>query len=134
MHSNSARERQFDAIAKSTLLSSLCDDVFNGVFASPNAHELWKQIVENHEDLVDVANQKYHVLADELTSSKQLDNESALDMFSCLNTLVNEINNIDLKQVTNGEVNRKIICCLRKPDYDIINTVFAQGRLGQQDT
>ncbi|WVZ90596.1 hypothetical protein U9M48_036881 [Paspalum notatum var. saurae] len=97
--SNSARERQFDAIAKSTLLSSLRDDVFNRVFASPNAHELWKQIVENHEGSVDVANQKYHVLADELTSFKQFANESAHDMFSRLNTLVNEINNLGLKQV-----------------------------------
>ena len=42
-------ERQYDAIAKSILLSSLCDSVFNRVFANENAHKLWKQIVENHE-------------------------------------------------------------------------------------
>ena len=40
-------EKQYDAIAKSTLLSSLCDSVFNRVFACENAHKLWKQIVEN---------------------------------------------------------------------------------------
>jgi len=35
-------ERQYDAIAKSILLSSLCDSVFNCVFANENAHKLWK--------------------------------------------------------------------------------------------
>ena len=35
-------ERQYDAIAKSILLSSLCDSVFNHVFANENAHKLWK--------------------------------------------------------------------------------------------
>ncbi|WVZ97255.1 hypothetical protein U9M48_042805 [Paspalum notatum var. saurae] len=69
------------------------------------------------------------ILADELTSFKQLDNESANDMFSHLNTLVNEINNLGLKQVTNGEVNRKIIRCLRKPDYDIIKIVLLKEDL-----
>ena len=42
-------EKQYDAIAKSTLLSSLCDSIFNRVFACENAHKLWKKIVENHE-------------------------------------------------------------------------------------
>jgi len=128
-HSNTTRERQFDAIAKSTLLSSLCDDVFNRVFASPNTHELWKQIIENHEGSSDVASQKYHILADELTSFKQLATESAHDMFSRLNTLVNEINALGLKQLTDGEVNHKIIRCLRKPDYDIIKTILLKEDL-----
>ena len=51
-------EKQYDAIAKSTLLSSLCDSVFNRVFAYENAHKLWKQIVENHEGIKDVVNKK----------------------------------------------------------------------------
>ena len=42
-------ERQYDAIAKSILLSSLCDSVFNRVYACKDAHKLWTQIVENHE-------------------------------------------------------------------------------------
>ena len=71
-------ERQYDAIAKSILLSSLCDSVFNRVFANENAHKLWKQIVENHEGTKDVANQKYHILGDELSSFKQLPNQFSL--------------------------------------------------------
>ena len=56
MKNENKAERQYDAIAKSILLSSLCDSVFNRVFANENAHKLWKQIVENHEGTKDVAN------------------------------------------------------------------------------
>ena len=55
-------ERQYDDIAKSILLSYLCDSVFNRVFVNENAHKLWKQIIENHEGTKDVSNKKYHIL------------------------------------------------------------------------
>ena len=119
-------EKQYDAIAKSTLLSSLCDSVFNRVFACENDHKLWKQIVENHEGTKDVANQKYHILGEELSSFKQLPNENAHDMYSRLNTLVNEINALGLNQVKDEEINRKILRSLRKPDYDIINALLQE--------
>jgi hypothetical protein len=48
-------------------LSSLSDNVFNHVFASENAKELWKTINENHESTKDVANERYHVLIDNVT-------------------------------------------------------------------
>jgi hypothetical protein len=122
-------ERQHDAIARSILLSSLCDSVFNRVFACTNAHELWTQIVENHEGSKDVANHKYHILGKEFNAFKQFDNENAHDMYSRLNTLVNEINALGVQQVSDGEVNRKIIQSLRKPDYDIIITLLHKERL-----
>ena len=80
-------ERQYDVIAISILLSSLCDSIFNRVFAKENAHKLWKQIVENHEGTKEVANQKYHILGEELCSFKQLPNKNAHDMYSRLNFL-----------------------------------------------
>ena len=45
-------------------------------------------------------------------------------MYSRLNTLVNEINALGLNQVKDEEINRKILRSLRKPDYDIINTLL----------
>ena len=75
----------------------------------------------------DVDNQKYHILGEELSSFKQLPNENAHDMYSRLNTLVNEINALGLNQLKDEEINRKILRSLRKPDYDIINTL-AKGR------
>ena len=77
MKKNVQQEKQFDAIAKCVILSSLEDKIFNHVFACENAKELWKTINENHEGTKDVANEKYHVLIDSLISFKQLDHENA---------------------------------------------------------
>ena len=62
--------RQNDVIAKSIILSSLGDSVFNRVFTCENTNVLWKTISENHEGTKDVANEKYHVLIDKLNSFK----------------------------------------------------------------
>ena len=50
-------------------------------------------------------------------------------MYSRLNTLVNEINALGLNQVKDEEINRKILRSLRKPDYDIINTLLQKEDL-----
>ena len=67
---------------KSILLSSLCDSVFNHVYACTNAHRLWKLIVDNYEGTKDVANHKYHILGDKLNRFNQLDDVNAHDMYS----------------------------------------------------
>jgi len=69
---NSQQEKQHDVTAKCIILSSLSDNIFNRVYSCENAKELWKTIIENHEGTEDVANEKYHVLIDNLNSFKQL--------------------------------------------------------------
>lgn len=44
-----SQEKQYDVIAKSIILSSLSENIFNHVQACKDAHELWKTIIENHE-------------------------------------------------------------------------------------
>ena len=85
--SKSQQEKQNDVIAKSIILYSLSDSVFNGMFSCENAKELWKTIKDNHEGTKDVANERYHVLIDKLNSFKQLDGENAESMYSRLNVL-----------------------------------------------
>ena len=75
--SKSQQERQYDAIAKCAILSSIGDTVFNRVFACENTKNLWKTICENHGGTKDVVNKKYHVLIDKFNSFKQLDDENA---------------------------------------------------------
>jgi len=77
MKGKSQQEKQYDAIAKCAILSSLGDNVFNRVFACENAKDLWKTISENYEETKNIANEKYHVLIDKLNSFKQLDDENA---------------------------------------------------------
>ena len=76
------KEKQNDVIAKSIILSSLSDNVFNRVYSCENTKELWKTIIENPEGTEDVANERYHVLIDKLNSFKQLDDENAESMYS----------------------------------------------------
>jgi hypothetical protein len=103
--------------------------VFNRVYSCENTHKLWKTIIENHEDTDNVANERYHVLIDRLSSFKQLDDENAESMYSRLNTLVNEINSLGVKQIDDTELIRKILHSLRRPDYDLVITFLYEKEL-----
>jgi hypothetical protein len=49
MKNGTKKEKQFDVIAKSIILSSLDGGIFNRVFNCENAHELLKTIKEQNE-------------------------------------------------------------------------------------
>ena len=66
---------------------------------------------------------------EELSSFKQLPNENAHDMYSRLNIFINEINALGLNQVEDWEINQKILRSIRKPDYDIINSLLQKEDL-----
>jgi hypothetical protein len=66
------KEKQFDVIAKSIILSSLDVGVFNRVFTCENAYELWKTIKEKNEGSKEVANERYGCLLKEFNSFKNL--------------------------------------------------------------
>ena len=66
------KEKQNDVIAKSIILSSLSDNIFNRVYSCENAKKLWKTIIENHEDTEDVANERYHVFLIGLIASSNV--------------------------------------------------------------
>jgi len=126
---NGQQEKQYDVTAKCIILSSLSDNVFNRVYSCENAQKLWKTIIENHEGTEDVANERYHILIDKLNSFKQLDDENAESMYSRLNTLVNEINSLGVKQIEDLELIRKILHSLRRPDYDLVTTILYEKEL-----
>jgi hypothetical protein len=96
-------------IAKSIILSSLDVGVFNRVFNCENAHELWKTIKEQNEGSKEVSNEHYGCLLEEFNSFKQPANENVESMFSGLNVLVNEINALGVKNITNLNINLKIL-------------------------
>ena len=121
---NGQQEKQYDVTAKYIILSSLSDNVFNRVYSYENAKKLWQTIIENHEGTEDVTNERYHVLIDKLNSFKQLDDENAESMYSRLNTLVNEVNSLGVKQIEDLELIRKILHSLRRPDYDLVTTIL----------
>jgi hypothetical protein len=95
-------------------LSSLDVAVFNRVFTCENAHELWKIIKEQNEGSKEVSNERYGCLLEEFNSFKQLANENAESMYSRLNVLVNEINALGVKDITDLNINRKILQLMPK--------------------
>jgi hypothetical protein len=50
-------------------------------------------------------------------------------MYSCLNVLVNEINALGVKNITDLNINRKILQSLRKPDYDLVKAIIYEKKL-----
>src|SRR6185503_136089 len=103
--------------------------MFNRVYSCENAKKLWNTIIENHEGTEDVANERYHVLIDKLNTFKKLDDENAESIYSRLNTLVNEINSLSVKQIEDLELIRKILHSLRRPDYDLVTTILYEKDL-----
>ena len=77
----------------------------------------------------DIANERYHVLIDRLNSFKQLDDENAESMYSRLNTLVNEINSLDVKKIDDTKLIRKILHSQWRPEYDLVITMLYEKEL-----
>ena len=50
-------------------------------------------------------------------------------MYSWLNTLVNEINSLGVKQIEDTELIHKILHSLRRPDYDLVTTILYEKDL-----
>ena len=50
-------------------------------------------------------------------------------MYPRLNTLVNEINSLRVKQIEDLELIRKILHSLRRPDYDLVTTILYEKEL-----
>jgi hypothetical protein len=134
MKNGTKKEKQFDVIAKSIILFSLDVCVFNRVFNCENAHELWKTIKEQNEGSIEVANECYGCLLEEFNSFKQLANENAESMYSRLNVLVNEINALGVKNITDVNINCKILQSLRKPDYDLVKAIIYEKKLEELKT
>jgi hypothetical protein len=50
-------------------------------------------------------------------------------MYSRLNVLVNEINALRVKNITDLNINRKILQSHRKPDYDLVKAIIYEKKL-----
>jgi hypothetical protein len=129
MRNGTKKEKQFDVIAQSIILSSLDVGVFNRVFNCENAHELWKSIKEQNEGSKEVANERYGCLLEKFNSFKQLANENAESMYSHLNVLVNEINALGVNNIRDVNINRKILQSLRKLDYDLVKAIIYEKKI-----
>ena len=120
---------KWNAKAKNTIFRGLCKEVFNRVRNHKDAHALWSDICALHEGTKSEREERYHLVMRKLNSFEMLEKESANDMYSRLNILVEELNGLGLTQMQPSDVVRKILCVLPIEKYGHIVTVLHQGDL-----
>jgi hypothetical protein len=116
------KEMHLIAIARNSLLEYLSIDVFNRVYNLKS--KIWNMLKELHNDTSDVREQKFLLVKEAFNSFKVLPNELANDMHSCLNVIVNELNEIGLTKLSDEDISRKIIQVLPKSTYSTIVAYF----------
>jgi hypothetical protein len=84
---------------------------------------------EQKEGSKEVSNECYGCLLEEFNSFKELANENVESMYSRLNVLVNEINALGVKNITDLNINRKILQSLQKLDYELVKAIIYEKKL-----
>jgi hypothetical protein len=89
-----------------------------------DAHALWLDICALHEGTKSEHEERYHLVMKKLNSFEMLPNESANEMYSRLNVLVEEVNGLGLTQMQPYDVMRKILSVLPIDKYGHIVTIL----------
>jgi hypothetical protein len=120
---------KWNAKARNAIFRDVCKDVFNRVRKHKDAHALWLNICALHEGTRSEREERYHLVMKKLNLFEMLSNESANEMYSRLNVLVEEINGLGLTQMQPSDVVRKILSVLPIDKYGHIVVVLHQGDL-----
>ena len=91
-----ANYEKWNVKARNTLFRCLCKDVFNHVQNHKDSHALWSDICALHERTKSECEERYDLVIKKHKSFEMLPNESANEMYSCLNVLVEEVNGLGL--------------------------------------
>jgi hypothetical protein len=94
-----------------------------------NTHELWKNLYALHEGTKSEHEERYHIALKKFNSFEMLPKESANDMYTRLNVLVEDLNALRLTQMSPSDVARRILSVLPIEKYGHIVTVLHQSDL-----
>ena len=83
-----------NAKARNTIFRGLCKDVFNRVQNHKDAHALWSDICALHAETKSEREECYYLVMKKLNSFEMLPKESANEMYSRLNVLIEEVNGL----------------------------------------
>jgi hypothetical protein len=120
---------RWNAKAKNTLYRDLGKDIFNRVRNTKNTHELWENLCALHEGTKSEREERYYIVLKKINSFKMLSKESANDMYTRLNVLVEDLNALGLTQMIQSDVARRILSVLLVEKYGHIVTVLHQSDL-----
>ena len=129
LHGDEVHYEKWNTKAINTLFRYLCKDVFNHVWNDKDAHALWSDICALHEGTKSEHEEHYHFVMKKINSFEMLPSESANEMYSRLNVLVEEVNGPGLTQMQPSDLVRKILSVLPIDKYGHIVTVLHQGDL-----
>jgi hypothetical protein len=114
---------------KNALYRGLSNDIFNRVHNIKNADELWENLCALHEETKSERDERYHIALKNINSFEMLPKESANDMYTRLNVLVEDLNALGLTQMSPSDVARRILSVLPIEKYGHIITVLHQSDL-----
>jgi hypothetical protein len=97
---------RWNAMAKNALYRGLGKDIFNRVRNTKNAHELWENLCALHEGIKSEHEERYHIALKKINSFEMLPKESANNMYTQLNVLVEDLNALGLTQMSQSDVSR----------------------------
>jgi hypothetical protein len=120
---------QWNAKAKNTLYRGLGKDIFNYMRNTKDAHELWTNLCALHEETKSEHEECYHIVLKKINSFEMLPKESANDMHTRLNVLVEDLNALRLTQMSPLDVARRILSVLPVEKSGHIVTVLHQSDL-----
>ena len=103
MKNDTKIERQWDSITKSTLSSSLYHSVFSHVFSCKNPNNFGSLPMRTMEEKRMWKMKSIMLSLISSSISRKISIGMHMIIFSCLNVLVNEINDIGVKIIDDGE-------------------------------
>jgi hypothetical protein len=98
-------------------------DIFNQVFTSKTANEIWLKLHELYDGTSNVREQKHCLVLNEYNTFAMKENELVRDMYSRLNLIINELNSIGINKLGDVDIIRKIISLLPQQRYGSIITI-----------
>jgi hypothetical protein len=99
-------------------------DIFNQVFTSKTANEIWLKLHELYDGTSNVREQKHCLVLNEYNTFAMKENELVTDMYSRLNLIINELNSIGINKLGDVDIIRKIISLLPQQRYESIITIL----------
>ena len=87
--------KKWNAKARNTIFRGLCKDVFNRMWNHKDAHSVLLDICALYEGTKSEHEERYHLVMKKLNSFEMLPSESANEMYSRLNVLVEEVMGLD---------------------------------------
>jgi hypothetical protein len=100
------------------------EELFDRVFALETTLEVWMQLKEIHMGNKKIGEEKYELLKVELNEFKMNHDEGVEQMYSRMGVLIQSINALNVANLSEQEIIRKILQTLPRPRYNIFKALL----------